>query len=367
MTGQISRTCNLTAVRSRTTAPSSPSPWVVTIPPRQKTTTQLCFDNFKLVKLGAAKSLVIGNMEDDLAMWEGLTAERQLVKEGDGAGRWEHLDQTPQVSWHGGQHDWHPFGALHMWVYSQVANNQEVRVVAWSDNPDTKEMDGYRCYLKIDWQGWKELRLEDADFQTSYQPLCWDHIQSLDIVGAGWGGMAPPKPDTTLVFDDVRLEPLDTSKDLGFMDFDTTNRTAFTEGATVVADRAHSGKRSLCLRPEARPNFGLANIPHDWSGFKTLSFWVYSETKDLTLQLNLLSFPSTQGCDGYATLAKVTGEGWSQVSIPLAGLPTTGHPAGLGNMQRLYVGVLTRPGEGPPPPSVYFDDFTLSPTAGARG
>lgn len=322
--------------------------------------TILYFDNIKLVKLAPSKQLVLGSMEDDLDFWQGLKPETQLVKEGQQAGRWENLNEVPFIRCAAVPKDWRPFGALHMWVYSGAANGQELRFVAWSDSPDTKEMDGYRCDLKVDWQGWKELRLEDADFVTSYQPKGWGDISLLDIVGAGYSGMAPPKADTVLLFDDVRIEPLDPKADVAFMDFDTTGRTAFSGGATLSDAKAHSGKHSLYWRP-VQDGLAFANIPHDWSDFVALSFWVYAEQKDSYVMVVAVSDRfAEEGPDGYAEAVKVPGQGWSQVRVPLQAMAPQRRPLGWDNCQRLYVFAQAKStADFANMAPLYFDDFVL--------
>jgi hypothetical protein len=171
--------------------------------------TLLTFDDFALRRDPPApqESLIISDMEADLYGWNGLEAEKEIVKEGRQAGAWRDTVATPEVA--NGlllPHDWSGYDFFEFWAYAEVANGAQITLLFFSDSeatPGADELDYYFSNFLVDWTGWKRFRLRLRDLPASRQPRGWDQIDRL-VFSAIWSGQAV-LADTVLVFDDLRL------------------------------------------------------------------------------------------------------------------------------------------------------------------
>lgn len=140
--------------------------------------------------------------------------------------------------------------------------------------------DYYSTYLTIDWQGWKHISLKKSDFSPKYvegkgwvgkQPIGWNWIRHLSINASGWS--LKPNPQTLLYFDDIQL--VGRSKTVTVGDFERD--AARWEGLTPSPAHAKSGQFGGAWEDQTlNPRVHCANIPHDWTDFDSLDFWVYS-------------------------------------------------------------------------------------------
>jgi len=318
--------------------------------------TKLLFDQIQVVKLPPTRSRVIGDMDNDLLLWPALMPEREVVMEGEVAGRWQDLARRPSLIWRGELTDWRPFGGLHLWVHAATANGQQLRVVLWSDSLQTRERDAYTCDRWIDHEGWAEWLLSDADFQAAYQPQGWGQIDEVEVVGGGWEGI-DPLPDTDLVIDDVRVETRDTSRDEAFLDGEDPSRFPTSAEVQRTEEAPHGGGAALRWSPLA-PNalISLRRVPHDWQGYEALAFWARltgAESARLKVLVDS-DHKAVEGLDCYRFDCEIPGGAWTQVRCPLKDFQAFGDPLGWPNVQALHLQLLDS-GGGPLPPGMTID------------
>ena len=101
-------------------------------------------------------------------------------------------------------------------------------------------------------------------------------------------------------------------KELVLFDFEGTD-TASMRGVEVSAEQAKTGKASGKWANQTKTKgVSSSDIPHDWSQFDTLSFWLYSEVaNDAEFMMIIYSQnEETEGPDYYATEIKVDWTGW---------------------------------------------------------
>jgi len=145
------------------------------------------------------------------------------------------------------------------------------------------QWDYFSTFFKVDWSGWKHFTLRKSDFSPKAfvegkgwkgkKPIGWNWITYIAVNAKGWG--LTPDPDTVLYFDDVGLLAPDGSKTM-ITDFEDQDDEGF-RGLERTDERAHSGRWSG--KWENMPiNTGIRRmrIPHDWTGFDALDFWVWS-------------------------------------------------------------------------------------------
>jgi hypothetical protein len=168
----------------------------------------------------------------------------------------------------------------------------------WSDYPnyDPNETGGpegdyYSKELVIDWVGWKNLSLRFDSFDEVRKPIGWHRITKISFSAVGWGHT--PNPDAVLYFDEFVLGGktpyvLDDMEDIS----DWEN---LLEARTYVKEGNYSG---LWQNMDIRGGIAKSDILHDWSGYDSLNFWVYSATNTtVKLQLNLDSEDEVWGAD----------------------------------------------------------------------
>ena len=329
--------------------------------------TRLLLDELRLVAVPATDPPVIGSMEDDLMLWRGLKPERELVRQGEQAGRWGDLAEIPRLDWCGGLTDWRPFGGLHLWIHSAVANGQQLKIIVWSDSLQTRERDGYSHDLVVDWDGWREFLLDDAAFQTAYQPEGWGKVDGVGIVGGRWGDLQA-LPDTSLILDDIRVALRDDTEPYVFLDFEEPGRCPEDDHVAVTEEGAHGGDRALQWRPEGAGSLvSLRNVPHDWSSFETLVVMVRTDAPVALPAKVMVSsdHKAVDGWDCYRHDFVIEGSDWAEIRLPIAEFRASGDPLGWDNVQGVHLQLVADAAAPlPADATIYLDDIALVSGAG---
>ncbi|MBN8218103.1 MAG: hypothetical protein J0L75_15790 [Spirochaetes bacterium] len=108
-------------------------------------------------------------------------------------------------------------------------------------------------------------------------------------------------------------------------------------GLEWVAEPVKEGKKAGLWKDHLRnKTVQSAGIPHDWSGFGALVFWMHSAKKtgeQVMLILNSRKDPKVFSYYSYSL--KVDWEGWKEVSIPLKKFSPSRDPAGWAKIDNL--------------------------------
>ncbi len=158
---------------------------------------------------------------------------------------------------------------------------RDVKVPGPEDDKAPDQWDYYSTFLTVDWEGWKHFTLTKADFSPQTlvegkgwqgkQPIGWHWIQYLAVNAKGWG--LTPDPSTVLYFDNIRLVGKDGSQVIADFEGEESNWT----GLTLSGEQTHEGKGAGKWADTTQVS-GLRcdNLPHDWTNYDALDFWVYS-------------------------------------------------------------------------------------------
>lgn len=131
--------------------------------------------------------------------------------------------------------------------------------------------DYYSYRLKLDWQGWRRIRLPKQAFAANRQPIGWHWIRSISLKADGWDLQPDPRMD--LYLDDLRL--VGRGKAHTIADFEAEG--PLPAGLERTTDRAHSGRWSGRWRyPHLRPSVSTDDVPRDWRPYDALEFWAWS-------------------------------------------------------------------------------------------
>ncbi|NDK15470.1 MAG: hypothetical protein GW911_25860 [Armatimonadetes bacterium] len=155
-----------------------------------------------------------------------------------------------------------------------------VRVPGPEADKAPDQWDYYSTFLTLDWEGWKHFSLKKADFAgeafvegagwKGKRPIGWNWIQYIALYASGWG--LTPDPNAVLYFDDLRLVGKGKSKVIG--DFETESNWS---GLDQSPEQAKEGKASGKWGNQVRTTgIKCTDLPHDWTDYDTLDFWLYS-------------------------------------------------------------------------------------------
>ena len=110
-------------------------------------------------------------------------------------------------------------------------------------------------------------------------------------------------------------------------------------GANLHLSPEHhkQGQYSLHWPAAKRTRIAIKEIPSDWSTFRALSFWCYSEKA--TQNKIMLTFgsenPDTKGGDYYIYTFTVDWTGWKQIELPFTQVSSARRPAGWNKIDNL--------------------------------
>jgi len=299
----------------------------------QRPGTVLTIDAITLGARAPGEDLVISDMEEDIDAWNGLFPEVGFVKEGQQSGAW--LDTVAQTSvrTENVPPDWRDYEYLCFWMHSQVANDADIVLLVYSDNPATDGDDYWKALLRINWQGWQHIAAPLGGLDVHRQPS-WDNVTGLRFAAGGWG--VEPAADTELRIDDVRLTnaaPEGTLPEPGLID-DFEGPLHLWETEMVLdADRPHSGRfcgrwTDLAKYPEVALGWEAVR---DWSGYERIELWARAEgPQPPRFDIKVYSDNEETAARDYwrsGTLTVPVGE-WERLTVPLSYMRKRGSPRG---------------------------------------
>lgn len=159
---------------------------------------------------------------------------------------------------------------------------RDAQVPGPEDDKAPDQWDYYSMFITVDWEGWKQFTLRKEDFSPralvegegwqGKQPIGWHWIQYIALNARGWG--LTPDPATVLYFDDIRL----VGQDKEYLISDFGGETSDWEGLELSTEQARSGGVSGKWANQLQTGgIRCRQIPHDWTDYDALDFWVYSE------------------------------------------------------------------------------------------
>ena len=127
----------------------------------------------------------------------------------------------------------------------------------------------FKATIPLDWQGWRQVTLDKAQFKPQGTPIGWDWISSLSM---DWNGGAKGSERHILYLDDIILAGPGATRSIG--DFESA--TVGWKGLTRSTTQAHSGTGSgKWWFPAISRRITCRKHPADWTPFERLSFWLY--------------------------------------------------------------------------------------------
>lgn len=108
-------------------------------------------------------------------------------------------------------------------------------------------------------------------------------------------------------------------------------------GLTLSTEHVMEGESSLRWPAERVGRISLTDFPHDWSEYRAVRFWMYSEqATDSRLIFTFVSMnPETEGGDYFVHFDTVNWVGWREFELVLEDLGRARSPMGLHQIERL--------------------------------
>ena len=133
--------------------------------------------------------------------WIGITQEGSLVYVGTGSGHWDNHPVnkvasktfTPMLDVSDSEY-------ISVMLYSEVSNDAGINLCIFSENSATAGGDYYKFWIKLDWTGWRHLKIMREKFITVRSPLGWNQLTKVEF-SCYWGGNTPLS-DSSLFIDD---------------------------------------------------------------------------------------------------------------------------------------------------------------------
>jgi hypothetical protein len=141
---------------------------------------------------------------DSIAKWSGLEVVAEPVQTGKAAARWTGAGTGAVAKLEPAPADWGAYNCLCLDLHASNAQGTTFVLQAVSD-PEGGTSSNYFLYmLKVDWDGWRKVRIPFASFSRARQPEGWRAIDSVVLHSRGWN--IEPKQGAVLHMDNMRLE-----------------------------------------------------------------------------------------------------------------------------------------------------------------
>jgi hypothetical protein len=306
--------------------------------------------------------VLIDDFEGAPLPWHGLVRDKTMAHSGEQCGKWCNMPAETSVALSiPDAHQWVKYNTLEMWIHSEIDNGAPFVLLLNADNPDTPEEDYYYFRTHVSWTGWRFLFLPLPVFGRAGKPLTWDQVTELKLSAIGWG--CDPKADTVLRLDDICLSRNEfgdvDALPVAHMEDDIDMWVGLKRSTAYAKEGQASGKWDVCS-----PSVGYVEsraIPHDWSLYDELRFWVYApEPTGAKVKIVLFSAAKADDTAGYFTTFEIDWKGWTELVFPSWRFHPWGQPVGW---QKIDSVMLTARKWGlPEPPAgtvLYLDNMIL--------
>jgi len=151
----------------------------------------------------APAPLALLDEADSIGKWTGLKAVVEPVQSGKASAAWRGAGTGGMAKLEPAPTDWSKHNVLAFDLHSSTPKERHIIVVAVS----TKDVEKWSYYIhrvRIDWEGWRTVRLPFAKFGHARTPNGWNAIDSLCFYSRGWD--IEPLKGSVIHLDNVRLE-----------------------------------------------------------------------------------------------------------------------------------------------------------------
>ncbi len=151
----------------------------------------------------APAALVLLDEADTIGKWAGVTLARDPVQTGIASAEWRGAGAGGMAKLDPAPADWSQYNVLAFGLHSSTAQERQIILVAVSTE-DGKPWSYFIHKIKVDWRGWRTVRIPFAKFGRARTPKGWQAIDSLCFYSRGWD--IEPLKGSVIHLDNVRLE-----------------------------------------------------------------------------------------------------------------------------------------------------------------
>lgn len=272
----------------------------------------------------------------------GFTADDTVSRDGHLCAKWEPEVSARMLYCADVPEDWSAWDGLSVWVHSAKPTDSMMALMVYSDDTTTPQWDCYRALVKIDWEGWRELRLRRRAFHPCYKPVGWKQVTELGFSFKANPPLVTLNEGTVLHFADLRaLLPEPAADELTLFDPDTDCSAMVGDGATVLQcvrspARREAGRTGLWANTLSQKALRNLSIPRDWSQFNYLNLWLHCAEpvgEPIVLYMQSRS-PQAPEDDAYLVGIPLQWQGWKLVTLPLADMVKLREPLGWQQVER---------------------------------
>lgn len=151
----------------------------------------------------APAPIVLLDEADTIGKWSGVEVATEPVQSGRASARWSGAGRGGVAKLDPAPSDWSRHNVLMFDLHSNTADERQTIIVAVS----TEDADAWSYYmyrLKIDWAGWRMVRIPFVKFRIARSPKGWHAIDSLCFYSRGWN--IEPLKGSVIQLDNMRLE-----------------------------------------------------------------------------------------------------------------------------------------------------------------
>jgi len=154
----------------------------------------------------------------------------------------------------------------------------------------------YQATVPLRAAGWTHISLPLNDFQKQGSPVGWAWVSGFSLT---WRATGDAYDGRELHLDEVRLVAPGGDRVLGDFESEATGWDGLYRDERRPREGGASGR--WCL-PDLFPSVACQRFPADWSGFRSLDFWLHVSQPGDTLVVAVQSdYPDTRRADGILT------------------------------------------------------------------
>lgn len=265
--------------------------------------------------------------------------QREEAEDGESVGHWYAALNRDQIILRQVPLDWTAFKVLEFWMWSAVANRQQVMITVESPNGETDGMDYFCRRLVVDWDGWKQVLFPLESLNAARKPD-WAKVQGLGFATNDWG--IEGLEDTDLFIDAIRLLP-----DMPPMAERPAGLISDFEEQDLLLWSGLTGDAQHVAEGESAGRWERLDINHhvslkremDWTPYQYFEFDCYSDmpTGDRFL-LGIWSMdPAAEQQSYWAYIVPVNWAGPKHFKLPFRRLYGTRNPLGWDRVTGIHM------------------------------
>lgn len=261
-------------------------------------------------------------------------------EDGQGLGHWFAARNGHHLELKDVPADWTPHKYIELWMWSAVANGQNVMLLVYTQGDDPNGMDYFSSQMVVDWADWKRVRLPLSAFRK-VRGGDWREVRSLALSTTGWD--IEPLEDTDLFIDEIRLLedlPEEDERPPEVVSNLEEDEVMLWSGLGRDTEHFTEGKCAGRWAHLMHDRLVHTTLDMDWTPYQYLEFDCYSEAptgdRFICCILSMDRIPE-KSLDYWAYIVQTDWQGWRHFQIPFRRLSQGGRPVGWDRVTGMHL------------------------------